>query len=230
MVNFYSRNNATFIAAPVKIVENKSLLSVFQTLDFITLQGITGASVHKKVYSMCNGANLGYEKKAFYAVDGFKGIDSIASGDDMLLMQKIFKKFPSGVFFLKSRGAVVSTQALNFWKSFLHQRIRWASKADQYEDHRIFGTLLFVYVFNLLLLAVLVTGFWNAWWFLYFLILIFVKTIAEFPFVYSVADFFGQKKLMVYFFFLQPLHILYTVIVGFLGKFGRYEWKNRKLH
>ena len=40
---------------------------------------------------MCNGANLAYERKAFYEVNGFTGIDHIASGDDMLLMHKIWK-------------------------------------------------------------------------------------------------------------------------------------------
>ncbi len=33
---------------------------------------------------MCNGANLAYEKSAFYEVGGFNNIDNIASGDDML--------------------------------------------------------------------------------------------------------------------------------------------------
>ena len=29
--------------------------------------------------SMCNGANLAYERKAFYEVNGFTGIDQIAA-------------------------------------------------------------------------------------------------------------------------------------------------------
>jgi len=41
---------------------------------------------------MCNGANLAYEKQAFFDVNGFEGIDDVASGDDMLLMHKLFKK------------------------------------------------------------------------------------------------------------------------------------------
>ena len=61
---YYESTNAKFIAAPVKIAGNTSLLSIFQTLDFITLQGITGASVYKNIHSMCNGANLAYEKKS----------------------------------------------------------------------------------------------------------------------------------------------------------------------
>ncbi|MBS1973888.1 MAG: glycosyltransferase, partial [Bacteroidetes bacterium] len=74
---FYQQTNAKFIAAPVKMDTDGSLLSAFQTLDFIALQGITGGSVFKKLHSMCNGANLAYEKKAYYAVNGFKGIDNI---------------------------------------------------------------------------------------------------------------------------------------------------------
>jgi biofilm PGA synthesis N-glycosyltransferase PgaC len=47
--------------------------------------------------------------------------------------------------------------------------------------------------------------------------------------VNSVANFFGQQKLMKYFPFLQPLHIGYTIIAGWLGKFGHYEWKGRRI-
>src|SRR2546427_294101 len=86
---------------PKHLYNQSSLLSVFQTLNFLTLQGITAASVYKRFHSMCNGANLAYEKSAFYEVGGFNNIDNIASGDDMLLMHKIFKQYPDKVFYLK---------------------------------------------------------------------------------------------------------------------------------
>ena len=88
------RRDLAFIAAPVKIVPNGSAISVFQTLDFISLQGITAAAAHKNLYPMCNGANLAYTRKAFNDVGGFADIDHIASGDDMLLMKKIQFDFP----------------------------------------------------------------------------------------------------------------------------------------
>jgi hypothetical protein len=28
---------------------------------------------------------------------------------------------------------------------------------------------------------------------------------------------------------MQPFHIMYTVIAGWLGKFGSYKWKGRKV-
>jgi hypothetical protein len=54
-----------------------------------------------------------------------------------------------------------------------------------------------------------------------------IKTIAELYFLFPVAAFFERKKLLIYFPFLQPLHLVYMVIAGWLGKFGNYEWKNR---
>ena len=121
---------------------------VFQALDFMTLQGITGASVYEKMHSMCNGANMAYERAAFHEVEGFKGIDNIASGDDMLLMHKIYKHHPGGVMFLKSANAIVQTMPVQTLKELFNQSIRWASKADQYDDKRIFFVLLVVYFFT----------------------------------------------------------------------------------
>lgn len=229
IVSIYQTEQAVFIAAPVKIADKSTLLSIFQSLDFVTMQGITGAAVYEKIFAMCNGANLAYSKNSFAEVNGFDGIDQIASGDDMFLMQKISKKFPDRVFYLKSRAATVTTQPAENWKSFLQQRTRWSSKANKYENKNISRTLIFVYLLNLCLLIFLPAAFWNINWLLIFLTLILIKTIGEFWFVKTVANFFGQGRLMRYFFFLQPLHIIYIVIAGTLGAFGSYEWKNRKV-
>jgi cellulose synthase/poly-beta-1,6-N-acetylglucosamine synthase-like glycosyltransferase len=224
---FYESTQAKFIAAPVKITARPSLLGIFQSLDFVTLQGITGASVSRRFHSMCNGANLAYEKKAFEEVNGFESIDNIPSGDDMLLMHKIYKKYPDGVFYLKAKEAIVSTDPAPTWKAFFNQRIRWASKADSYDDKRIFRTLLLVYLINVCFVVAAVAACWQNIWLFFCLILLLAKVLIEFPFVHSAAIFFDQVSLMKYFPFLQPMHILYTIIAGWLGKFGQYEWKGR---
>jgi cellulose synthase/poly-beta-1,6-N-acetylglucosamine synthase-like glycosyltransferase len=226
---FYESTEAKFIAAPVKIGAPPSLLGIFQSLDFLTLQGITGAAVSRRIHSMCNGANLAYEKKAFEEVNGFDNIDNIASGDDMLLMHKIYKKYPTQVFYLKAKEAIVTTDPAITWKAFFHQRIRWASKADSYDDKRIFRTLLLVYVVNVCFLVAAVAAFWQNIWLFFCLILLLAKVLIEFPFVHAVAIFFDQRSLMKYFPFLQPIHILYTIVAGWLGKFGHYEWKGRTI-
>ena len=226
---FKEKSNAVFIAAPVLIEHRPTLLQIFQELDFLVLQGITAASVQKRIHNMCNGANLAYERNAFFEVNGFSGIDHIASGDDMLLMQKIAQRFPEKIFYLLSKDAIVTTQASRTLKEFFSQRIRWASKATNYNDVRIFSTLFLVYFFNCALLALFITGFWiHLLWFDLVGILI-LKTIIEIIFIYPVAKFYNRQKLLTLFPFFQPLHIVYTVIAGWLGVFGSFEWKGRRV-
>ena len=229
IVAFREKTNALFIVAPVVLSCNSQAIQIFQAMDFMVLQGITGASVFRKVHSMCNGANLAYARKVFFEVDGFRGVDHIASGDDMLLMHKIEKKYPERIHYLKSKAAIVSTSPMPSWRAFLNQRVRWASKATYYSDKRIFWVLLLTYVFNFSFLALMVAGFWNYSYWLYLLLAVVVKTIVELPFMVSIAKFFGRQGIVKYFLFFQPLHILYTILAGFFGRFGSYEWKGRRV-
>jgi cellulose synthase/poly-beta-1,6-N-acetylglucosamine synthase-like glycosyltransferase len=232
MAVFYEQYQPVFIVAPVAIDCSNKFIEYFQGLDFMVLQGITGASVHKKIDSMCNGANLAYSRKAFEEVGGFSGIDSIASGDDMLLMHKIYKRYPDKLMFLQSKNAIVHTVPVNSIKDFFNQRIRWASKADKYDDKRIFAVLLLVYLVNLILLVLPITALFTSTKYSIFqlwLLLLLVKTFVELIFLYPVAKFFGKQTMLWLFPFFQPFHIIYTVIAGWLGKFGSYSWKERKV-
>jgi hypothetical protein len=51
----------------------------------------------------------------------------------------------------------------------------------------------------------------------------------ELFFLYPVSKFFGKQKLLWWFIPAQPFHILYTLVAGWLGKFGSYRWKGRKI-
>lgn len=188
---YYEETSAQCIAAPVFIKYKRSLLSIFQSLDFLTLQGITGGAIGSRLHTMCNGANFIYTKKAFGEVDGFSGIDNLPSGDDMLLMQKIAKQYPDDVHFLKSRSAIVTTEPTQTWKGFFNQRIRWSSKAGHYKDKYITPILFLVYLFNVCFIVLAIFVMFNPY--RLFLLLLFVlgKVLIEFPFVNTVARFFG---------------------------------------
>jgi poly-beta-1,6-N-acetyl-D-glucosamine synthase len=243
LASFKEKKGSVFIAAPVVLTPNlpknrdrlsplrgeggNSLLSIFQQLDFMVLQGVTGAAVYKKRLSMCNGANLAYEKNAFDKVKGFDDIDNIASGDDMLLMHKIWKQYPGKIHYLKSKEAIVSTLPVKTWKDFFNQRIRWASKAKHYGDKRIILVLLLVYFFNLSFLVLAIDGFFCSYYWLYLGGLWLAKTMIELPFVYALASFFSKRSFIKYFFFFQPIHIFYIIVSGLFGQFGKYEWKGR---
>src|SRR4026207_1095280 len=156
---------------------------------------------------MWSGANLAYERNAFYEVNGFAGIDHIASGDDMLLMHKIATQYPGKIFYLKSIEAIVSTQPMKTWKEFFNQRRRWASKANSYNDKKFSLVLSLVYLFNFSFLVLFIAGWWNKLYWAWLAGAWVLKTLVELPFFYSLARFFDKQWITRYFFFLQPLHI-----------------------
>jgi cellulose synthase/poly-beta-1,6-N-acetylglucosamine synthase-like glycosyltransferase len=225
----HQETGALFVAAPVAYTGETSYLKIFQSLDFMTLQCITGASVYRRVHTMCNGANLAYSKAAFLEVGGFRNIDAIASGDDMLLMYKIHHRHPDRIRFLKAPGAIVRTAPMPTWKSFFNQRIRWASKADKYDDKRIIAVLALVYLWNLWFLASGIASFFDSRVLIAWVALFAAKTAVELWFLGPVAKFFGKTRLLWYFPLAQPVHIAYTIIAGWLGKFGSYQWKGRQV-
>jgi len=222
-----------FIAAPVSFIPHPGAgahwLYYFQSLDFMTMQGITAASIRHNLGNMCNGANLAFRKAAFHEVGGYKGIDHIASGDDMLLMHKIQVRYPGGIGYLRSPAAIVQTPVQPDWRSFLNQRIRWSSKADKYDDKKLTAILSIVYFFNLLFPVLLIAGFFRPVFFIVLLAALIAKTIVELIFLVPVARFYHKTKELGRFAILQPLHILYIISAGFLGKFGSYQWKGRKV-
>jgi hypothetical protein len=59
--------------------------------------------------------------------------------------------------------------------------------------------------------------------------LFILKLLAELCFLWPVAGFFGKRRSLWLFPLLQPLHILYIVLAGFLGFFGTYTWKGRQI-
>jgi len=236
IASYYEESRLVFIAAPVAYSDTfraesvfQKFFKIFQSLDFMTLQGITGASVFKKIHNMCNGANLAYEKKVFYDVNGFEGIDNIASGDDMLLMHKIQKRYPGKIGYLKSANVIVQTQQSETIKEFFNQRIRWASKADRYPDIKITAVLFLVYFFNVWIVFIAVYSFFHLKYFYLLMLLFTVKTTVELFFLIPVSRFFGKQKLLWWFILSEPFHIIYTLIAGWLGKFGSYTWKERKV-
>ena len=222
-------NNAVLVAAPVRMRYDSSFLSKFQSLDFAILQGITAASVHTGFHHMGNGANMAYSKSAFNEVGGFSGIDNIASGDDMLLVHKISQRYPGRIAYAFTNEAMVETDPEPDLKSFLRQRIRWASKAAKYEDKRIFRVLLLVYAANLSLFILMCMSVLSTIHLSLCLLMIFYKVMVEWSFVKRILLFFRLQKLMPWFPVFQPFHIAYTVISGLFGQFGSYQWKGRQV-
>ena len=221
-------SDLVFIAAPVRMKPGKSFLSIFQSLDFAILQGITAASINARFHPMCNGANMCYQKKVFDEVGGYAG-DELASGDDMLLLHKIVQRYPDRIGYLFSSDAIVDTLPEPDWRRFFSQRIRWASKTGRYGDNRLSGIWLGVYALNFFMAFVFIYACFRPFYFQYFILLLLLKTGIEWKFVKRVLRFYQLSHLMKWFLPLQLVHIFYITITGILSRFASYQWKGRKI-
>ena len=221
---YIHQHQPCFVAAPVMFIKTAGILNQFQVLDFLALQGITAAAVGAGKHSMSNGANLGFEKAAFIAVGGYQGVDHIASGDDMFLMHKMKQTLHKPVGYLFHPDVIVLTAAMDTWKGFIMQRIRWASKARYYDDHSITMVLTLVYFFNLSFICLALMGSWST-----LLIALAFKTFFELFFLDPGAKFFQLQPELKYFDFYQPIHIVYNIAAGLFGQLKTYSWKGRKV-
>jgi cellulose synthase/poly-beta-1,6-N-acetylglucosamine synthase-like glycosyltransferase len=211
---FYETQGKRFIAAPVNFYEEASFFERFQSLDYIGMMGVTGAGVQGNLNHICNGANLAYEKKLFHEVGGFKGIDHVASGDDVLLMQKVVRVF---------------TKAKPTVREFYNQRMRWATKSSSYTE---FSTIL-----QLIAVFALCVGFFTSLCFAIFYdikyavlpcIFLFIKMLFDYIFLGIMTRFFKRTDLMKDFLRSQLCHIVYIVVIGFWSNVRKtYVWKGR---
>lgn len=229
IAGFYETHSAEMIVAPVRFSSDRSLLQLFQSLDFMTMQGITVATIRLRMGIMCNGANLAFSRAAFSAVNGYDEVEHLISGDDYLLQSKIKQQYPDGVLYLKSSDAIVDTLPQETWAGFFNQRIRWASKTGKYKDPIMTVVLSMVYLFNIGLFISFAAGFVQFRFFMLFCIAGMLKVLFELIFLFDVSRFFNRQKQLFYFLFFQPLHIIYIILAGFLSRLGTFSWKQRSV-
>lgn len=222
--SFLVQNSCTMVAMPVIFKTDNSLLDQFQQFDLLSLMGATQGSFQWRVFILCNGANLCFNKKNFVEVNGYEGNDNIASGDDIFLMEKFLALDNRTVSYLKSEAVIVFTQAQNSLKSFVQQRIRWAAKTTALKKTTAKFIGLTVFVTNLLLCVVLflpsisvkiVLGSW------------LLKMTIDYILLKQVSKFYKypiKLPLYVLFSFVYPFYVSF---IAFLSLKTGYVWKGR---
>ncbi len=224
--SFFCRHKPSMLVMPVYIEQWRTFFHKLQTLEFISIAGVTGASAGWGHHIMCNGANLAFVKDAFEKIGGYSGNLNYASGDDVFLLQKMKKAFPKEICFLKSRDVTVKTNPLPDVVSFFNQRVRWFSKNKAFKDTATIITGTIVGVFNLLLalspLCLFLAG--CIWWFMAWVI----KIVIDLPLLTAAASFFRKQKLLWLYLPAALLYPFYVFVTFILGLRGRFLWKGRK--
>jgi len=120
-----------FVAAPVQITASKSILEQLQASEMVALQLMTAGGFAVRQPFLSNGANMSFTKSHFHQVHGYEGNDSVASGDDIFLLEKSAALNSRACYYLKNVQAIVSTTPKTSWQEMIAQRARWAQKGSK---------------------------------------------------------------------------------------------------
>lgn len=223
---YIQENEVEMVASGVCYVPKKDFLFAFQNLDFLSLQGATIGSFGINQPFMCNGANFAYSKSFFKELNGFQGNESIASGDDVFLLQKAVSIAPEKVGFLLAKESIVATKPVDAWTELFQQRVRWASKSTGYSS--VYGKMLAIVVFSGNLAWILSFLLWLVGFLLdqnIFMLFVALKFLIDFILIYKTAIFFESK--LQYVLVSSLLYPFFSVSVAVYSLFGNYNWKGR---
>lgn len=116
---------SAMIVLPV-FTRGHGFLGRMQEEEQAALLGLAmGAAVNGAPF-LAYGANLAFEREAFFAVGGYDG-DRFASGDDLFLLQRM-KQSGKRITALFHADALVMASAASTFVAFWRQRLRWAGK------------------------------------------------------------------------------------------------------
>jgi len=173
-----------------------------------------------------NASNLAYRRSAFEDIGGFSGVFDLVSGDDDLLVQKLSSNGWK-VRYSISPETFMTTGPVRGLKSFLHQRIRWASKVGSYRKDVLFF-LISTFIFYLLLAFSLPISIAFPREFPVPLCAFLTKVAFDFAVIFRGTRLFNRPELLKFFPVAELIHIPYILIAAIGGHFGKFEWKGER--
>ncbi|MEN8138063.1 MAG: glycosyltransferase [Bacteroidota bacterium] len=218
------------LAGPVNMISNnEGFIDLFQRCDLAAMMGSTIGGFGLGKPFLCNGANLSFRKDTFYEVGGYEGNMNMASGDDLFLMEKIIKKIPNKVKYIKAGSAIVYTNAMETVSQFVQQRIRWAAKSSSYSSLFIKGVSLMIGLSNAMLLLLMIFAAFGVYLkdVLPFIVL---KFLVDFWLLKISSNFLGDSKKIYLYPVVAITYPFYVVSIAFLSQVSDFEWKGRKFN
>ncbi|MBX3103180.1 MAG: glycosyltransferase [Bacteroidetes bacterium] len=214
------------VCGPVTLVGG-GIFGQWQALESAGLMVLSAGAFGLDMPGMNNGANLALRKDAFLAVGGYAGTDHLASGDDMLLLQKL-RRAGYCVRYAADKAAVVPTQACSGLSGFLQQRRRWVSKARAYRNPFLLLGSGSLFVFFLAWLLLLPAALLFSPLFPTLGVLLGLKWLLDAPVLAAGVALVRRPLLLLWYPVVQLLQIPYVIWAGCMSLSpGAYRWKDR---
>ncbi len=195
-----------------------------QALDFLSHGVVAAAAIGAGFPLNSNANNLAFRRTAFEDAGGYGEHSRLISGDDDLLVQRIWKSSRWRIRYMTDPAGAVVTEPTPTMRGVFEQRKRWASKTVHYNRGQtlfLSGIFLFYVMIALSGAAALISRRARR----LFILLIAAKISGEYLLMSPGMRLFGQDRLKL---FIMPASIIQlpVVIAAILrGIFGRFEWK-----
>lgn len=226
MIAHFENPAVMMCMGPVRVQRGTSFFESLQALEYVSVVAVTMGSIGWNRPTMATGANLAFRKDAFYAVDGYFNEQTLASGDDQFLMEKICARFRTPVAFTADSAALVVTRPAGDVRSFLRQRMRWAGKWSHLKGStRLLAA--FVFCFHLAAMASVPLAFFKPAFSLVIAALWILKIAFEGLALWPVARFTKVPWKPTAFFCWQVLYPVYAVVVALFSRRKNIRWKDR---
>ncbi|HMA63613.1 MAG: glycosyltransferase [Fibrobacterota bacterium] len=201
-----------------------------QAVDFISHGIVAAAAIGANVPINSNANNFAFRKDAFREIGGY-GSDSgkVVSGDDDLLLQKIWKSRKWKIRFMIESTAAVTTIPTKTVKGVLEQRKRWGSKTVHYHPLQV-ALLSGIFLFYLCICGSLICGLFFPQCLLWTLGLIILKTVGEMVLMIPGTRIFHQVNLRKWILPASLLQLPLVLFAVFAGVFGKFKWKGQKFN
>ena len=216
-----------FIAGPVALTGGHDLLFDLQDAEFSALQLVTHYTFQNDPV-LCNGANLAFKSSVFEALNGYKGNEHIASGDDVFLLRKVALHPTYRAVFMNDDRGLVWTKGAETWRKLWFQRMRWASKTRAIGSWRLSAIAILVLSTNVGVLALFFAALLGLASWTIFMVTVSVKIVVDFL-TWRQKQQQRSCLVMVINTTLGALtYPLLTLFLGALSYRGRYTWKDRQ--
>jgi cellulose synthase/poly-beta-1,6-N-acetylglucosamine synthase-like glycosyltransferase len=197
-----------------------------QQLDYLSHSFFAAGAIAAGTAFNCNGSNLALRRSAFEDVGGYRGFSRVVTGDDTLLIQRLWERRDRRVVFCRRPESIVRSYPEETVARVLHQRLRWGSGGLNYSP-RALAFALATFAFFLMLLvspflqaAGLVAGIWGA--------VFLFKVWQEGRVMAAGWRTFSMKSQWGLFFLLELLHIPAVLTFSTAGHLFGFRWKGQR--
>jgi cellulose synthase/poly-beta-1,6-N-acetylglucosamine synthase-like glycosyltransferase len=198
-----------------------------QTLDFLSHGIVAAAAIGAGLPINSNANNFAFRKSAYLEAGGLtERIGHVVSGDDDLLLQKIWRSGTWKVAFMAEEKAAVQTEPTLTAGALFQQRARWGSKTVHYNQRQVL-LLSGIFLFYCVILAHLFFSPFFPQLFAGAALLLVLKFAGECLLMVPGLRIFGHKELMYLLPVASLLQLPLVIAAVLSGVFGKFTWKEQ---